>query len=184
MGLGVDTKAFSDDVLRVEISGPRQPHLTLVDLPGLIHAENKQQSAADVQLVKALVKSYVANTRGIILAVVSAKNDYANQIITKLAREVDPKGTRTLGIITKPDTLHVGSYNEKAFLDLAKNEDVFFRLGRHVLMNRDYVNRDCSVEERDEAERQFFSQGVWTSLSMSSVGVGALKPRLSAVLRD
>ena len=184
MGLGTDSKAFSDDVLRVEISGPRQPHLTLVDLPGLIHAENKQQSAADVQLVKALIKSYVANTRSIILAVVSAKNDYANQIVTKLAREVDPRGMRTLGIITKPDTLHVGSDNERAFLDLARNEDVYFRLGWHVLMNRDYVNKDCSVEERDQAEREFLSRGVWTSLPHSSRGVGTLKPRLSAVLRD
>jgi len=184
MGLTVDTKAFSNDVLRVEISGPRQPHLTLVDLPGLIHAENKQQSGRDVQLVSSLVRSYMANTRSIILAVVSAKNDYANQIVTQLARDVDPKGHRTLGIVTKPDTLHVGSESEKAFLDLARNEDVSFRLGWHVLRNRDYTNRDCSVEERDEAEKEFFSHGIWTSLPMSSIGIGALKPRLSAVLRD
>jgi WD40 repeat protein len=116
MGLNSDTKAFSDDVLSVEISGPNQPHLTLVDLPGLIHAENKQQSAKDLQLVSSLVRSYMANSRSIILAVVSARNDYANQIVTKLARDVDPKGLRTLGIITKPDSLHVGSESEKAFI--------------------------------------------------------------------
>jgi hypothetical protein len=40
MGLG-STKVFSTDILRVEISGPTQPHLTLVDLPGLFHAGNK-----------------------------------------------------------------------------------------------------------------------------------------------
>lgn len=184
MGLGVDTKAFSDDVLKVEISGPGQPHLTLVDLPGLIHAENKQQSAKDVKLVSSLVRTYMAKTRSIILAVVSAKNDYANQIVTKLAREVDPSGLRTLGIITKPDTLHVGSESEKAFLDLAKNEDVFFRLGWHLLKNRDYTSRECSLEERNQAEKQFFSSGIWTSLPLNSLGVGALKPRLSTVLKD
>lgn len=184
MGLGVDTKAFSDDVLKVEISGPGQPHLTLVDLPGLIHAENKQQSAKDVKLVSSLVRTYMAKTRSIILAVVSAKNDYANQIVTKLAREVDPSGLRTLGIITKPDTLHVGSESEKAFLDLAKNEDVFFRLGWHLLKNRDYTSRECSLEERNQAEKQFFSSGIWTSLPSNSLGVGALKPRLSTVLKD
>lgn len=184
MGLGVDTKAFSDDVLKVEISGPGQPHLTLVDLPGLIHAENKQQSAKDVMLVSSLVRTYMAKTRSIILAVVSAKNDYANQIVTKLAREVDPSGLRTLGIITKPDTLHVGSESEKAFLDLAKNEDVFFRLGWHLLKNRDYTSRECSLEERNEAEKQFFSRGIWTSLPLNSLGVGTLKPRLSTVLKD
>lgn len=182
MGLNSDAKAFSDDVLRVEISGPRQPHLTLVDLPGLIHAENKQQSAKDVRLVQSLVRSYMANTRSIILAVVSAKNDYANQIVTKLARDVDPGGLRTLGIITKPDMLHVGSESETAFLNLARNEDVVFRLGWHVLRNRDFDSRECSVEERDERERNFFSQGVWTSLTASTVGIMALKPRLSTVL--
>ena len=35
MGLGED-HAVCDDVLRLEISGPDLPHLTLVDLPGLI----------------------------------------------------------------------------------------------------------------------------------------------------
>ena len=184
MGLGSGAKAFSDDVLRVEISGPEQPHLTLVDLPGLIHAEGKQQSTEDVQLVSSLVRSYMANTRSIILAVVSAKNDHANQIVTKLARDVDPKGVRTLGIITKPDTLRVGSESEKVFLDLAGNKDIVFRLGWHVLKNRDDDNRDCSLEERDEKEREFLSQGIWMSLPPKTLGIGALKPRLSTVLKD
>jgi hypothetical protein len=61
-----------------------QQHLTIVDLPGLIHSENKLQSSADVALVLSIVQSYMANRRSIILAVVLAKNDYANQIVTKL----------------------------------------------------------------------------------------------------
>lgn len=182
MDLG--SKAFSNDVLRVEISGPEQPHLTLVDLPGMIHAEGKQQTAEDVQLVSSLVRSYMANTRSIILAVVSAKNDHANQIVTKLARDVDPKGVRTLGIITKPDTLRVGSESEKAFLDLAGNKDVMFRLGWHVLKNRDDDSIDCSLEERNDKERRFLSQGIWMSLPAKTLGIGALKPRLSSVLKD
>ncbi|KAL8910881.1 MAG: hypothetical protein Q9171_003880 [Xanthocarpia ochracea] len=122
MGLGSGTKAFSDDVLRVEISGPEQSHLTLVDLPGLTHAEGRQQSAEGVQLVSSLVRSYMANTRSIILAVVSAENNPANQIVTKLARDVDPTGVRILGIITKSDTLRVASDSEKAFLDVIVSE--------------------------------------------------------------
>jgi len=35
-------------------------------------------------------------------------------------------------------------------LDLAGNKDVVFRLGWHVLRNRDDDSRDSSVEERDE----------------------------------
>lgn len=70
--------AFARDVLSIEISGPDRPQLTLVDLPGLIHSENKTQSSDDVQLVSDLVEGYISNPRTIILAIVSAKNDYAN----------------------------------------------------------------------------------------------------------
>lgn len=184
MGTSTAASAFTNDVLRVEISGPDRPHLTIVDLPGLIHSENKLQSAADVELVRDLVHYYMKNQRSIILAVVSAKNDYANQIILKLAKEVDPEGLRTLGVITKPDTLPVGSESESLFVALAKNEDVDFRLGWHVLRNRDYENRNCSTETRNLLETIFFSQGVWQDLPRDLVGISALRKRLSRVLLD
>ena len=133
MGINSESRAFGEDILRVEVSGPGKPHLTLVDLPGLFHAPSKQQSAGDAKLVQSLVRSYMSNERSIILAVVSAKNDYANQVVTGLAREIDPKGLRTMGIITKPDTLIVGSDSEISFMNLAKNEDVCFRLGWHCM---------------------------------------------------
>ena len=63
MGLGDDgsgmARAFSRDVLSIEIAGPGRPHLTLVDLPGLIHAENKWQSKEDVDLIRGLVHDYI-----------------------------------------------------------------------------------------------------------------------------
>ena len=184
MGLDKDAKAFTQDRLRVEVCGPKQPHLTLVDLPGLFHAGNKAQSENDAESVKSLVLSYMEKSRSIILAVVSAKNDYANQIVTKYARDLDPSGNRTLGIVTKPDTLHPGSDSERAFVELAENRDVTFRLGWHVLKNRDYDNRNTSSGERDAAEAQFFARGIWTSLPPSHVGIGSLKPKLSRVLKD
>ena len=82
MGLmSIGGNAFTEDILRVEISGPTQPQLTIVDLPGLIHSHNKHQTEHDVELVTQLVAKYMANPRSIILAVVSAKNDFPNQIV-------------------------------------------------------------------------------------------------------
>ena len=184
MGISRSANAFSNDVLRVEISGPDKPHLTIVDLPGLIHSENKLQSAADVKLVSEMVKRYMDNRRSIILAVISAQNDYANQIILKLAKGVDPSGRRTLGIITKPDTLQDRPESEMAFVKLALNEDVEFRLGWHVLRNRDYRSRGTTTAERDRAETNFFSQGIWKDLPRSAVGIVSLRDRLSRVLLD
>lgn len=184
IGLDDHTTGFSKDVLHVEVSGPQQPHLTLVDLPGLFHSGNKQQSAHEAKLVKSLVQQYMKNERSIILAVVSAKTDYANQIVTELARKFDPKGFRTMGIVTSPDTLIPGSDSEASFLSLVKNEDVSFRLGWHVLRNRDFNMKNYSTEERDQEEQVFFSRGVWTSLPADSLGVDTLRPRLSNALRE
>lgn len=184
MGVTHSSSAFSTDVLRLEISGPNQPHLTIVDLPGLIHSENKLQTAADIQVVQSMVYEYMINRRSIILAVISAKNDYANQIVLKLAREVDPQGRRTMGVITKPDTLSVGSESELAFVNLARNMDITFRLGWHVLKNRSYETRQLSTEARDDDERQFLSQGAWKDLARATVGIYALREKLSKILFD
>ena len=186
MGLSTPSsgKVFSADVLRVELSGPQQPHLTMVDLPGLFEAGNRDQSEDDAEMVKSLVLSYMQSPRSIILAVVSAKSDFNLQKVTKYTRKLDPKGERTLGLVTKPDTLYEGSDSQRAYLELAQNKDVEFRLGWHVLRNRDFSLKDVSNAERDRIESKFFSNGPWAALNPAHVGISALKPRLSHILRD
>jgi GTP-binding protein EngB required for normal cell division len=182
MGIMTHGKAFSKDILRVEVSGPDRPHLTIVDLPGLVHSETKQQSASDVELVKDVVQSYMKEPRSIILAVISAKNDYPNQVVLKLARATDKTGSRTLGVITKPDTLTAGSGSEASYVSLAKNQDVAFRLGWHVLKNMDSETGEWTLEERNAEEDVFFSGRIWNELSPSLLGIDALRERLSKLL--
>ncbi|KAL8826245.1 MAG: hypothetical protein Q9191_003922, partial [Dirinaria sp. TL-2023a] len=112
MRISVHDKAFSKDFLRVEVSSSDRPHLTIVDLPELIHSETKQQSAFDVELVQDVVQFYMKEPRSIILTMISTKNDYANQIVLKLARAADKKSNRTLSVITKSDTLLADSESE------------------------------------------------------------------------
>ena len=100
----------------------------------------------------------------------------------KLARAADKRGVRTLGVITKPDTLIPNSESEAMYISLARNQDVEFRLGWHVLKNMDTEIGMCSLAERDVKEEEFFSQGVWESLSRSLLGVDKLRKRLSKVL--
>lgn len=183
MELDKAQQAFTQDILRVELGGRDQPNLTLVDLPGIIWAGDQSVCDRDVENVHKLVTSYMEKRRSIILAVVSAKSDVAMQIITKQARKADPSGQRTMGIITKPDLLFAGSDSEKAFVKLAKNENIHFKLGWHVLKNRDYDTRDSSTFERDVAERAFFDKNVWSAeLPPSQLGIAALRPRLSDIL--
>ncbi|KAI7474151.1 hypothetical protein KC351_g10704 [Hortaea werneckii] len=175
-------RAFSRDVLSIEIAGPDRPQLTLVDLPGLIHSETKTQTKEDVDLIHGLVDDYFKEKRTIVMAVVSAKNDYANQIILKKCKDIDPKGHRTLGVITKPDFLEEGSENVASWVELAENKVIFLELGWHMLKNRSYKESDKSFEERNAAEKAFFSQGRYRNLPKDMLGVDALRARLSCAL--
>ena len=96
-------------------------------------------------------------------------------MVLKLAREVDPQGKRTMRVITKPDTLPVGSESEFAFVNLARNMDITFRLGWHILKNRSYETRQLSTEAGDDNERQFLNQGAWKDLPRDIVGIHALR---------
>ena len=179
---GFKPKAFSRDILSIEIEGPSRPQLTLVDIPGLIHTETKGVTKDDVQLVSQITEQYISRPRTICLAVVSAANDYSNQKILTKVREVDSDGGRTLGIITKPDRLDAGSGSEAAFLGLARNEDVNFSLGWHVLKNRKYDEREYSLQERKAAEDNFFRTSNWKTLPDHCRGIDALRTRLSNLL--
>jgi GTP-binding protein EngB required for normal cell division len=178
------TGQFYEDILRIELTGPEQPHLTMVDLPGLFSAGNKEQSDVDAKMVHAMVERYMARQRSIILAVVSAKSEYVLQKVTLMAKRADPDGLRTMGLITKPDTLDVGSDSESYFFRLAQNLEEELSLGWHVLKNRNFEERNVSSAERDAIEKEFFSQGLWDSINSSHCGVAALRVRLSAVLKD
>jgi GTPase SAR1 family protein len=175
-------RAFAKDVLSIEIEGPTRPQLTLVDIPGLIQTNTKEVTKADVELVAQITDQYISQPRTICLAVVSAAYDCANQKILTKVREVDPKGDRTLGVITKPDLLPSGSGSEAAFLELARNEDIFFKLGWHVLKNRKFDERDATLLERNMAEDHYFRTSNFKTLPASCVGIDTLRTRLSMLL--
>ncbi|TEA14872.1 Interferon-induced GTP-binding protein Mx [Colletotrichum sidae] len=174
--------AFSKDTLSIEINGPNRPQLTLIDIPGLIQSATKGVSETDVAVVAEITDRYIKRPRTICLAVVSATNDAANQPILQRVRRFDPQGERTLGVITKPDQLPKGSGSEAKFLELARNEDVFFKLGWHVIRNRRFDEKDFSFEERNAAEEHFFRTSNFSVLPQEMVGIETLRTRLSQLL--
>lgn len=61
MGIHTHGKTFSNDLLRIEITGPDRPHLTIVDLPGLIHSTTNSSTEGqvdDVDMIKGIVGDY------------------------------------------------------------------------------------------------------------------------------
>lgn len=99
-----------------------------------------------------------------------------------MVRDIDPEGERTLGVITKPDIPPAGSGSEETYIELAQNFDIVFKLGWHVVKNRTFKEKNASLAERRILEDTFFRTTNWKCLPKESVGVEALKRRLSVLL--
>ncbi|OKP14329.1 Interferon-induced GTP-binding protein Mx2 [Penicillium subrubescens] len=173
---------FCDDVLKIEISGPDKPELTLVDLPGLYNTPSEEQSIEGIQIVRQLTERYMAKDRSIILAVISAKVDYHIQEVLNIAKGYDPEYERVLAIVTQTDKLDEGSDEEERWLHYIRNEGIKLKLGWHALRNRSHKTRNVSDAERDEEERNHFAKGRWASLPRAHVGIDRLRHRLSTIL--
>ena len=175
--------SYFEDKLRIELCKPDWPPLDIIDLPGLIQSPNPKQTEDDVKFVGQLVEGYMKEPRSIILAVVSAQNDAACQVVLSLVKQLDPHGIRTLYVITKPDMLPAGSGSEQNFVKLAQTHGG--RLGCHVIRNSGYNERHQSHGDRDAAERSFFQKGTWPlALPSKSLGIDALRNRLSILLHE
>jgi len=54
-----------------------------------------------------MIIKYITKPNAIILAVTAANVDLANSDGLRLARDVDPEGVRTIGVLTKVDLMYV-----------------------------------------------------------------------------
>ncbi|TDZ35455.1 Interferon-induced GTP-binding protein Mx1 [Colletotrichum spinosum] len=175
------------DILVVEKRGPDMPLLTLVDLPGLVKNANNDQSMDDIKTIETLCDRYMKSSRTIILAVVGGNTDYVQAPILTKARHFDPSGSRTIGVLTKPDLCESIGLEDK-FIELVQNKDKqnYFKLGWYVLLNpgpRDHGQAWPSARERRQREEEFFGRGKWRQLPGSMCGTGALKAKLSVQLQ-
>ena len=93
--------------INLRIFSPNVLTLTLVDLPGLTKVPVGDQPRDIEKQIRDMLLKYISRPACIILAVTAANTDLANSDGLKLAREVDPEGQRTIGVLTKVDLMYV-----------------------------------------------------------------------------
>ncbi|KAM1846700.1 hypothetical protein ACFX14_011070 [Malus domestica] len=103
------TKHISNIPIHLSIFSPNVVNLTLIDLPGLTKVAVEGQPDTIVEDIENMVRSYVEKPNCIILAISPANQDIATSDAIKLAREVDPSGERTFGVLTKLDLMDKGT---------------------------------------------------------------------------
>lgn len=97
-----DAECVSDDPIQLTISSPHVPDLSLIDLPGYIQVVGQGQPLELKQKIADLCDKYI-QPPNIILAISAADVDLANSTALRASRRVDPRGERTIGVVTKMD---------------------------------------------------------------------------------
>jgi dynamin 1-like protein len=154
-------------------------NLTLVDLPGITKVPVGDQPP-DIEIqIRKMILEFISKPETIILAVSSANADIANSDALKLAMEVDPAGTRTIGVLTKLDLMDRGTNA----LDILTGKIIPLRLGFIGVINRsqeDILN-DKPISEALETEKLFFSKHPAYRAMASRMGTPFLSKTLNAV---
>lgn len=103
LNLAVPAEAcVSDDPIQLRIYSPNVPDLSLIDLPGYIQVAGHDQPPELKQKIADLCERYIKSPN-IILAISAADVDLANSTALRASRRVDPRGERTIGVVTKMD---------------------------------------------------------------------------------
>ncbi|CAG8700870.1 18172_t:CDS:2 [Dentiscutata erythropus] len=175
---------FTKNIVCIEIKGSDVPNLSLIDLPGIIRHTEKVEDRKFIPLIEELAKEYIKNEKSIIIATISCKDEIDNQAIITLAKEADPSGVRTLGVLTKPDMIEKGTHD--IWLKIMGGEAHQLELGYYVVKNPTKVQRaeNITFEEARLVENEFFEQEEpWNSFYLRErIGVKNLQNKLSELL--
>lgn len=166
--------------INLRIYSPNVLTLTLVDLPGLTKVPVGDQPKNIERLIRDMVLKFISKPNAIILSVTAANTDLANSDGLKLAREVDPEGTRTIGVLTKIDLMDQGT----DVVDILAGRIIPLRYGYVPVINRGQkdINTNKSIKDALEFERKFFENHPSYRSKAQYCGTPFLARKLNSIL--
>jgi dynamin-like GTPase MGM1, mitochondrial len=182
------SQCVSDDPIQLRIYSPNVPDLSLIDLPGYIQVTGSDQPAELKEKITELCEKYI-QAPNVILAISAADVDLANSTALRASRRVDPRGERTIGVITKMDLV-----DAERGLGLLTDRKYPLRLGyvgvvcrvpsspAGKLFNRGSSNISGAIIKNEKA--YFSAHPEFGVDSPVSVGTSNLKSKLMHVLEQ
>ncbi|XP_007254936.3 interferon-induced GTP-binding protein Mx3 [Astyanax mexicanus] len=144
------------ELISLEISSSEVCDLTLIDLPGITRVPVKGQPDDIGDQIRSLILKYITKDETINLVVVPCNVDIATTEALRMAQEVDPHGSRTLAILTKPDLIDRGA--EGDVLKIVQGKVIPLSKGYIIVRCRGQqdINDKISLSEAMQIEKDFF----------------------------
>jgi len=158
------------------------PDLTLIDLPGITRiplAQSDQKEDIE-KITKNMAATYCKDPRTIILCVIPANQDMSTSDGLQMARELDPNGERTIGVITKIDIMDKGTNAKKGLL----GQEIPLKLGFVGVKGRSQqdIMDKMRVKRALELEKQFFAtHAVYSTMPPGHCGTDNLTSKLTKI---
>lgn len=173
-------RGVSNAPIRLRVFSPHVLTMTLVDLPGLARVPVGDQPPDIESRIRQMILEYISAPSCIILAVTPANQDLAASDALDLARQVDPDGARTLGVLTKLDIMDRGTDAVSAL----QNEVVPLKMGyvAVVLRSQEDISVRVGVTECRARERAFFESRQEYSAVRGRCTVGRLARAINHIL--
>ncbi|KAG6537827.1 hypothetical protein ZIOFF_002926 [Zingiber officinale] len=148
-------KQISPVPIHLSIYSPNVVNLTLIDLPGLTKVAVEGQPDSIVADIENMVRSYIEKPNCIILAISPANQDLATSDAIKICREVDPKGERTLGVLTKIDLMDKGT----DAVEILEGKSYRLQFPWIGVVNRSQadINKNVDMIAARRREREYFA---------------------------
>lgn len=183
-----DTECVSDNPIRLRICSAKVPDLSLIDLPGYIQVTGTDQPLELKEKISELCEKYI-QPPNIILAISAADVDLANSTALRASRKVDPRGDRTIGVITKLDLV-----DPERAANILSDKMYALRLGyvgvvaqaRQGIKNSLYRGDRNLTDDVMRNENAYFSAHpeVFGPQAAVDVGVGKLRKKLMRILEQ
>jgi len=176
-------KGIVNDPIVLTMYAPDAPDLSLVDLPGITRVPVKgSDHPEDIErLTREMTLHYIQDPRTIILAVLPANQDMSVSDALQLAKKVDPKGIRSIGVLTKIDIMDEGTDAGK----MLRGEEVPLKYGYVGVKMRsqaDIVHRKLVSDALGEEKAWFDNHRVYSKLPPGLVGTPVLIDKLTRIL--
>jgi len=175
-------KGISSLPINLKLYSPHVLNLTLVDLPGITKVSIGDQPPDIEMQIQDLILNYISNPHSIIIAVSPANADIANSDSLKLARQVDPTGMRTLGVITKIDLMDHGT--DASALLVGQVVDLQHGFVAVRCRSQEAILRHQPIREALQTEKEFFANHPAYKPIANRLGTPYLARKLSALLMN
>ena len=178
-------KNISSTPIIIKIFHPNIPNLSLIDLPGLtmVACTDQGQPKNIKKLIRNMLVEYIKKKRTLILCVMPARIDLEADNALDLVKEYDPKGERTIGILTKVDLMNENT-DISRYIENNISKDLQLGYGYYAVKNRSPAEmKEIDIYEGLQKETEFFSKHpIYSKLNKNKLGILNVTDKLSEIL--